>query len=300
MESQALESIGATELKTVKKTWLTDSWRHAYVWLLILFSIFPIYVVVVSSFDPSGGLASSSLLPTRFSFDNYALLFSNSESIPFVTWLWNSVMVATANSVISVLVGVAAAYAFSRLRFKGKKVALQTLFLIQIFPAFLALAAIYVMMENVYKVFPAIGLGSLGGLLLIYLAGAMGTNTWLLKGFIDSIPMELDEAARIDGASPVQIFFKIFIPLSAPVLAVAALLTFIGTFNEFILASLFLQDVDSRTVAIGLQQFVGAQFGANWGPFAAGSLIASVPLVILFLSLQRYIVGGLVAGSVKG
>ena len=300
MEPQALEGIGATELKTVKKTWLTDSWRHAYVWLLILFSIFPIYVVVVSSFDPSGGLASSSLLPTRFSFDNYALLFSNSESIPFMTWLWNSVMVATANSVISVLVGVAAAYAFSRLRFKGKKVALQTLFLIQIFPAFLALAAIYVMMENVYKVFPAIGLGSLGGLLLIYLAGAMGTNTWLLKGFIDSIPMELDEAARIDGASPVQIFFKIFIPLSAPVLAVAALLTFIGTFNEFILASLFLQDVDSRTVAIGLQQFVGAQFGANWGPFAAGSLIASVPLVILFLSLQRYIVGGLVAGSVKG
>lgn len=300
MEPQALESIGATELKTVKKTLLTDLWRHAYVWVLILFSIFPIYVVVVSSFDPSGGLASSSLLPTRFSFDNYALLFSNSESIPFMTWLWNSVMVATANSVISVLVGVAAAYAFSRLRFKGKKIALQTLFLVQIFPAFLALAAIYVMMENVYKVFPAIGLGSLGGLLLIYLAGAMGTNTWLLKGFIDSIPMELDEAARIDGASPVQIFFKIFIPLSAPVLAVAALLTFIGTFNEFILASLFLQDVDSRTVAIGLQQFVGAQFGANWGPFAAGSLIASVPLVILFLSLQRYIVGGLVAGSVKG
>lgn len=300
MEPQALESIGATELKTVKNTLLTDLWRHAYVWLLILFSIFPIYVVVVSSFDPSGGLASSSLLPTRFSIDNYALLFSNSESIPFMTWLWNSVMVATANSVISVLVGVAAAYAFSRLRFKGKKIALQTLFLVQIFPAFLALAAIYVMMENVYKVFPAIGLGSLGGLLLIYLAGAMGTNTWLLKGFIDSIPMELDEAARIDGASPVRIFFKIFIPLSAPVLAVAALLTFIGTFNEFILASLFLQDIDSRTVAIGLQQFVGAQFGANWGPFAAGSLIASVPLVILFLSLQRYIVGGLVAGSVKG
>lgn len=300
MELEALESIGAAELKTVKKTWLTDLWRHAYVWVLILFSIFPIYVVLVSSFDPSGGLASSTLIPRRFSLDNYALLFANTEAVPFLTWLWNSVMVATANSVISVLVGVAAAYAFSRLKFKGKKFALQSLFLVQIFPAFLALAAIYVMMENVYKVFPAIGLGSLGGLLLIYLAGAMGTNTWLLKGFIDSIPMELDEAARIDGASPVQIFFKIFIPLSAPVLAVTALLTFIGTFNEFILASLFLQDVQSRTVAIGLQQFVGALFGANWGPFAAGSLIASVPLVILFLSLQRYIVGGLVAGSVKG
>ena len=287
-------------MKTKKKTFLTDAWRHSYVWLLIVFSIFPIYVVLVSSFDPSGGLASSTLIPRRFTWDNYALLFENTDAIPFISWLRNSVVLATANSVISVLVGVSAAFAFSRLRFKGKKFALQSLFLIQIFPAFLALAAIYVMMENVYKVFPAIGLGSLGGLLLIYLAGAMGTNTWLLKGFIDSIPMELDEAARIDGASPFQIFFKIIIPLSAPVLAVAALLTFIGTFNEFILASLFLQDVQSRTVAIGLQQFVGAQFGANWGPFAAGSLIASVPLVVLFLSLQKYIVGGLVAGSVKG
>ena len=287
-------------MKTVKKTWITDLWRHAYVWVLIAFSIFPIYVVFVSSFDPSGGLAATSLIPRRFSWDNYALLLQNTDAIPYLTWLRNSIILATVNSIISVLVGVSAAYAFSRLKFKGKKFALQSLFLVQIFPAFLALAAIYVMMENVYKVFPAIGLGSLGGLLLIYLAGAMGTNTWLLKGFIDSIPMELDEAARIDGASPVQIFFKIFIPLSAPVLAVTALLTFIATFNEFILASLFLQDVQSRTVAIGLQQFVGALFGANWGPFAAGSLMASVPLVILFLSLQRYIVGGLVAGSVKG
>lgn len=287
-------------MKTAKAKWSTNIWKHTYIWLLIAFSIFPIYVVLVSSFDPSGGLASSTLIPQRFSFDNYALLFENSKAIPFFTWLGNSLILAVINSVVSVLVGISAAFAFSRIRFKGRKFALQVLFLIQIFPAFLALAAIYVMMENIYKVFPIIGLGSLGGLLLIYLAGAMGTNTWLLKGFIDSIPMELDEAAKIDGASPVQIFFKILIPLSAPVLAVTALLTFIGTFNEFILASLFLQDVQSRTVAVGLQQFVGSMFGENWGPFAAGSLIASVPLVILFLSAQKYIVGGLVAGSVKG
>jgi arabinogalactan oligomer / maltooligosaccharide transport system permease protein len=257
-------------------------------------------VVLVSSFDPAGGLASSSLVPTRFSLANYELLFANSQSLPFFTWLWNSVWLAGLNALLSVMIGTAAAFAFSRLRFRGRKVALQALLLIQVFPAFLAIAAIYVMMERVSTVFPVFGLGSLGGLLLIYLASAMGVNAWLLKGFIDTIPYELDEAAKIDGASPTQIFFQIFLPLTTPVLAVVGLLTFIGTFNEFILASLFLQDISSRTVAVGLQQFIGAQFGANWGAFAAGSVIASIPLVVLFLSLQRYIVNGLIAGSVKG
>ena len=275
------------------------AWRHIYAWALILFSIFPIYVVIVSSFDPAGGLASSSLLPQRFSWVNYETLFT-SPTIPFMTWIWNSSYLALLNAVLSIVVGAFSAFAFSRLRFKGRKAGLQTLLLIQVFPAFLALAAIYVMMERIYTIFPGIGLGSHGGLLLIYLGGSMGVNAWLLKGFIDSIPMELDEAAKIDGATPFQIFWQIFVPLSAPVLAVTALLSFIGTFNEFVLASLFLQDVNLRTVAVGLQSFVGAQFGANWGPFAAGSILASVPLVALFLFAQRYIVGGLVSGSVKG
>jgi arabinogalactan oligomer/maltooligosaccharide transport system permease protein len=210
------------------------------------------------------------------------------------------VVLASANALISVFIGAASAFAFSRLRFKGRKTGLQALLLVQVFPSFLALAAIYVMMERVYTVFPSIGLGSLGGLLIIYLGGSMGVNAWLLKGFIDTVPLELDEAARIDGASTAQVYWLIFFPLAAPVLAVTALLSFIGTFNEFVLASLFLQDINQRTVAVGLQQFVGAQFGQNWGPFAAGSLLAAIPLVALFLSLQRYIIGGLTAGSIKG
>lgn len=282
-----------------RASFMSALWKHSYAWLLILFSIFPIYVVLVSSFDPTGGLASSSLLPQRFSWENYEILFT-SPTIPFLTWIWNSTFIATLNAILSIVIGAFAAFAFSRLRFKGRKTGLQALLLIQVFPAFLALAAIYVMMERVYTVFPQLGLGSHGGLLLIYLGGSMGVNAWLLKGFIDSIPMELDEAAKIDGATPFQIFWQIFVPLSAPVLAVTALLSFIGTFNEFILASLFLQDVQLRTVAVGLQSFVGAQFGANWGPFAAGSILASIPLVALFLSAQRYIIGGLVSGSVKG
>jgi arabinogalactan oligomer / maltooligosaccharide transport system permease protein len=282
-----------------RRNLLSSGWRHAYAWVLILFSLFPIYVVVVSSFDPAGGLATSSLIPKRFSLENYQVLFKGA-SIPYGQWMLNSIYISAVNAVVSIFIGSLAAFAFSRLRFKGRKAGLQALLLIQVFPAFLALAAVYVIMENIYTVFPAIGLGSHGGLILIYLGGSMGVNAWLMKGFMDSVPMELDEAAKIDGASAPQIFWQIFVPLAAPVLAVNALLAFIGTFNEFILASLFLQDVNQRTVAVGLQSFVGSQFGQNWGPFAAGSLIATVPLVILFLSLQRYIVGGLVSGSVKG
>jgi arabinogalactan oligomer/maltooligosaccharide transport system permease protein len=168
------------------------------------------------------------------------------------------------------------------------------------FPAILAISAVYVIMERVYKFAPSLGIGTQAGLILIYLGGAMGVNIWLLKGFVDSIPAELDEAAKIDGASAMQTYWQIFVPLAAPVLAVVSLLSFIGTFNEFILARLFLIEVESRTVAVGLQQFIGGQYSENWGPFAAGSIIASIPIVIIFLSLQKYIISGLTAGSVKG
>jgi arabinogalactan oligomer/maltooligosaccharide transport system permease protein len=155
-------------------------------------------------------------------------------------------------------------------------------------------------MERVFTFAPSIGLGSQAGLILVYLGGSMGVNIWLLKGFVDSIPAELDEAAKIDGASAAQTYWLIFIPLATPVLAVVCLLSFIGTFNEFIMARLFLIEMDTRTVAVGLQQFVGGQYSTNWGPFAAGSILASIPIVIIFLSLQKYIVNGLTAGSVKG
>jgi arabinogalactan oligomer/maltooligosaccharide transport system permease protein len=209
-------------------------------------------------------------------------------------------MISSFVAVVSVVIGAASAFAFSRLRFKGKKFGIQLLLLIQMFPAILAISAVYVIMERVYKFAPSLGIGTQAGLILIYLGGAMGVNIWLLKGFVDSIPVELDEAAKIDGASAMQTYWQIFVPLAAPVLAVVSLLSFIGTFNEFILARLFLIEVESRTVAVGLQQFIGGQYSENWGPFAAGSIIASIPIVIIFLSLQKYIISGLTAGSVKG
>ena len=281
------------------KVGASNAWKHILAISLVLFTAFPIYVVIVTSFDPTGGITSNSLLPVTFSLDNYKLLFTDSR-VPYLSWMKNSLIIASATAVTSVMIGAAAAFAFSRLRFKGRKIGLKSLLLIQVFPSFLSLSAIYVMMEQVFLVTPSLGLGSIWGLYLIYIGGALGVNAWLLKGFLDTIPLELDESARLDGASVPQVFWLIFFPLAAPVLAVTGVLSFIGTFNEFVLASLFLQDLKTRTVAVGLQQFVGGQYEQTWGPFAAGSIIASVPLVILFLSMQRYIISGLTAGSTKG
>ena len=282
------------------KNWLRqDLWRHVIGIAICLFSLFPLYLVVISSFSSTGSLQLSSFIPTEISFKNYNVLF-NDPTIPYLRWVKNSLIIAGSVAVLSVIIGTASAFAFSRLKFKGRKTGIQVLLLVQMFPAILAISAVYVIMERVYNFAPAIGLGTQPGLLLVYLGGAMGVNIWLLKGFVDSIPAELDEAAKIDGAYEVQTFWLIFVPLASPVLAVVALLSFIGTFNEFILARLFLVDMENRTVAVGLQQFIGGQYSQNWGPFAAGSILASIPIVIIFLSLQKYIVSGLTAGSVKG
>jgi arabinogalactan oligomer / maltooligosaccharide transport system permease protein len=280
--------------------WLKGNlWRHALAISVALFSLFPLYLVIISSLNPSGSLNLTSFIPNEVSFKNYEVLF-NDPRIPYLTWMKNSLIIAGAVAILSVTIGAASAFAFSRLKFKGKISGLKLLLLVQMFPAILAISAVYVIMERVQTFAPSIGLGTQPGLLLIYLGGAMGVNIWLLKGFVDSIPAELDEAAKVDGASPMQIYWLIFIPLATPVLSVVALLSFIGTFNEFILARLFLVDMADRTVAVGLQAFIGGQYSQNWGPFAAGSIIASIPIVIIFLSLQKYIVNGLTAGSVKG
>ena len=282
------------------KRWLKeDLWRHAIALVISFFVLFPIYLVFLSALSPTGSLQVTSFIPKTISFRNFHMLFT-SPTIPYLIWMKNSIVIAGAVAIISVVIGAASAFAFSRLRFKGKKQGLQLLLLVQMFPAILSLSAVYVIMERVYSFAPHIGLGTEPGLLLVYMGGAMGVNIWLLKGFVDSIPIELDEAAKVDGASAVQTYWLIFVPLATPILAVVSLLSFIGTFNEFILARLFLVDMHSRTIAVGLQAFISGQYATNWGPFAAGSIIASIPLVAIFLSLQRYIISGLTAGSVKG
>ena len=168
------------------------------------------------------------------------------------------------------------------------------------FPQLLAFVAILLLLLSLGSVLPLLGLNSRTALIAVYLGGALGANTFLMYGFFNSVPRELDEAARIDGASHSRIFFTIILRLVAPVLAVVGLLSFVSTFSDFILARIVLTQQDKLTVAVGLYQFVSSQFDARWGIFAAGAVLASIPIVVLFQFLQRYIVGGLTAGAVKG
>ena len=272
-------------------------WRHLVGVLALAFSLFPILFVVSAALNPLGTLSSSELIPTGAGLGNFRRLFSDTQ---FGTWFLNSMIIGLLAAALSMLLSAMAAYAFSRYRFRGRRPGLLGILLVQMFPQFLAIVALYLMFATVTDIWPAIGFNTRWGLLLLYLGGALGVNTWLMKGFFDTIPKDLDESAKVDGATHTQIFFGIILPLVAPILAVTGLLGFIGTVNEFLIASVFLTDDGSKTAAVGLYGLVSAERNNNFGVFAAGSLILAVPTVLLFQFLQRYIVGGLTAGAVKG
>ncbi|GAA3508368.1 arabinogalactan oligomer/maltooligosaccharide transport system permease protein [Streptosporangium album] len=274
-------------------------WRHLVVLVVVAFALFPILFVFSAAINPLGTLTSSQLLPTGASLDNFANLFG-SVTYPFARWFFNSVFIALSASFASLLLSVLAAYAFSRMRFRGRRVGVLTLLLVQMFPQFLAIVAIFIIFTKVTELYPAFGFNGVWGLMLLYLGGALGGNTWLMKGFLDTIPKELDEAARVDGATHAQIFWRIILPLVTPILAVTGMLAFISTMSEFIIANVFLRDPESKTLAVGMFGMIaGDGRNANFGMFAAATLITAVPTVGVFLWLQKYIVCGLTSGAVK-
>ncbi|WP_017612766.1 sugar ABC transporter permease [Nocardiopsis salina] len=274
-----------------------QGWRHAVMLVVAAFALFPVLFVISAALNPVGTLSSSQLWPTGASLDNARDLFRNT---PFRAWYTNSLFFAVANASATVLLSALAAYAFSRMRFKGRRVGLVGLLVIQMFPQFLAIVAIYLMFSNLGELYPAIGFDTRWGLLLVYLGGALSINTWLMKGFFDTVPKELDESAQMDGATHAQVFFRIMLPLVTPVLAIVALLVFINTINEFLLASVFLRDTGSQTLGLGLYQLVDSQRNANFGMFAVGAIMLSLPTLAVFWFLQRYISEGLTSGAVKG
>ena len=278
--------------------WFRDlGWRHLVGLLAVAFALFPVVWVVSASVNPTSTLSGQQLVPDNPTLDNFRRLFETG----FWTWFRNSMVVAGVGAFGTVLLAALAAYAFSRLRFTGRRAGLLSLVLVQMFPQLLAFVAIYLMMIRIGDVAPSIGTGTISGLILVYLGGAMGVNTWLIKGFFDTIPHVLDESARVDGAPHWQIYSRIIMPLAAPILAVVGLLAFVTILNDFVIANAVLSNnEDSWTLSIGLFRFVADRYGARWGPFAAGAVIGSVPTVLLFLYLQKYIVSGLTQGSVKG
>ena len=275
-------------------------WRHVVGLIVTSFSIFPLVWMISAAFDVTGQLSTQQLIPVHAGFDNFTALFSNAEK-PFLIWARNSIVIAVSASIMQTAIGAVAAYSLSRHRFKGRKLTLSTILVAQMFPQLLAATTLFLIINNLGQTFPFLGLGHQLPLILLFGGTALGVNTWMLKSFFDTIPSEIDEAATIDGAGHFQIFISIIIPLAIPVFVVIFLLSFIGILNEYLITSVILGlDGDKMTVAVGLQQFIYGNYGKNWGPFTAGALIATIPVLTLFMVLQKYLVSGLVSGSTKG
>ncbi|HDD61981.1 MAG: sugar ABC transporter permease [Chloroflexota bacterium] len=267
--------------------------------IFVTFALFPIIWIFSASLNPTSSMANQQLIPPNASIANYQELLNNPLH-PFFHWMWNSVKVSSITAILSVFVTAFTAYSFSRFRFRGRRSLLLTILLIQIFPNLLTMVALFLFLRQIGEYFPLMGLDSHGGLIMVYLGTQMGINIWLMKGYFDSIPREIDESAAVDGATHWQSFWMLIFPLVRPVLAVVGVLVFVSTFNEFVLASILLRSTEQFTLMVGLYLFVTQNFAQQWGIFAAGAIIGAIPTVVLYLILQDQIVSGLTSGAVKG
>ena len=270
---------------------------HLAVIVLVMVVLYPVMLVVKKAFEPGRDFAlSPSPIPTALTLDNFRGLFgaqgSHGEYL-FVRQALNSVVIALATTVVGVFLSCTAAYALSRFRFPGRKTGLTTFVVVQMFPSTLLIMPLYVVLDKLGL------LNSITGLVLVYSTTAIPFCVWTLKGYFDGLPRELEEAARIDGASAWLIFRKIILPLARPGLAVTALFSFMTAWNEFILASTFMTSESRYTLPVLIQSSVG-EFSSQYGLFAAGAIVTSVPVMAVFYVLQKYLVGGLTAGAVKG
>lgn len=290
-----LKSISRKKDKVVyKKKLRPDEVRAAWVgrifiWIMILITLFPIVAVISASMAKGNAFTQTSFFPTEWTLENYRKVF---EKTNFLLWLKNSLIICTSVAVIQLLLSVPAAFAFSKLRFWGRRNGLMSLLILQMFPAAMALPAI---MGIVFTY----NLTNKPWVLILILAGGSAYNIWLLKGAVDGIPDELVEAAYIDGASTWKVFSVIILPLLRNMLIVIFLFAFIGAYSEFMFTSAILKNADVQTLVTGLQKFIKDQFSANWTMYSAAAVMAATPIVVIFSLLQKYIAGGLVSGSVK-
>jgi arabinogalactan oligomer/maltooligosaccharide transport system permease protein len=279
--------------------WFRDTgWRHLFALALVVFALFPIVYLVSASLNSSGTLVGSNDLFASVTTANYRELLTTTN---YTDWWVNSLIVGLSTAVLTAMLCALAAYAFSRFRFRGRRGGLFGLLLVQMFPQLLAYIAIFALLLSFRDYFPAIGLGTLLGLILVYLGGALGVNTWLMKGFFDTVPRDIDESAKVDGAGHARTFFTLILPLVTPIIAVVGMLSYIATANDYLIARTVLGDnPEVQTLPVGLYEFISRQFEQDWGTFAAGAILGAIPPTIIFFFAQRYIASGLLAGAVKG
>lgn len=280
---------------------------HIALWCFLSLIIFPLLMIIAISFR-EGNFATGSLIPSNPTLEHWKLALGITVThadgtvipppFPVLAWLWNSVKIGVITSIFIVALSTTSAYAFARMRFKGKDTILKAMMIFQMFPAVLALVAIYALFDKLGQYIPFLGLNTHGGLIFAYLGG-IALHVWTIKGYFESIDRSLEEAAALDGATPWQAFRLVLLPLSVPILAVVFILSFIMVVGEVPIASLLLSDVNSYTLAVGMQQYLHPQ-NYLWGNFAAAAVLSAFPITAVFLLAQRWLVGGLTAGGVKG
>jgi arabinogalactan oligomer/maltooligosaccharide transport system permease protein len=270
---------------------------HAGLMLFCMVTLYPVLWVVKMALSPTDSLALTiNPFPEAITLEHFREVLLGTDSAGrwlFGRQLMASIVVAGATTLVGLSLAVSAAYALSRFRFPGKEGGMQALLVTQMFPATLMLVPIYSILQKLHL------LDSLTGLVLVYATTAMPFCIWNLKGYFDTLPRELEEAAVMDGASSAQVFLRVVLPLARPALAVTALFSFMTAWNEFILAATLLNDPTRFTLPVALQRYVG-EYKVEWGKFAAGALVISAPVMALFFALQKHLVGGLTAGGVKG
>ncbi|HZI11207.1 MAG TPA: sugar ABC transporter permease [Myxococcus sp.] len=270
---------------------------HAGLTLLCMATLYPVLWVVKMALSPTDGLAlTANPFPDAVTLDHFRDVLAGTDAAGrwvFGRQLLSSIVVSGATTLVGLTLAVSAAYALSRFRFPGKEGGMQALLITQMFPATLMMVPIYSILQKLRL------LDSLTGLVLVYATTALPFCIWMLKGYFDTLPRELEEAAVMDGASPLQVFLRVVLPLARPALAVTALFSFMTAWNEFILAATLINDPTRFTLPVALQRYVG-EYKVEWGKFAAGALVVSAPVMALFFALQKHLVGGLTAGGVKG
>lgn len=275
------------------KIGLTISYIILIIWALLI--ITPLLIMVVSSFN---GLQSKYIIvgsDFKFSFKQFEILFKQTL---FLRWVVNTIVIATLTAIITLIIVSYTGYVYSRFRFKGKKGSLMGIMLIQVIPAFAGIAAYYTIHSIVEAIFPLFTRTMM--LILIYSIGGVAGNTFILKGYIDSISVELDEAAKMEGCSNMQVYRLIILPIAKPMIAIIALWSFIGPFMDYLLPKVLLTSPKSYTLAAGLFTLIGDERTKLEPVFAAGGLLTAIPIVLLFIILQKQLVSGLSSGSVKG
>lgn len=280
---------------------------HVALCLFLCLIIFPLLMVITISFR-TGNFAVGELIPSNPTLDHWRLALgitvvnpdgsTTPPPFPVLVWLWNSIKIAGISAILIVVLSTTSAYAFARMRFKGKATILNGMLIFQMFPSVLALVAIYALFNKIGEYIPWLGLNTHGGLIFAYLGG-IALHVWTIKGYFETIDPALEESAAIDGATPWQAFRLVLLPLSVPILAVVFILAFIGVITEVPMASVLMQDVDKLTLAVGAQQYLYPQ-NYLWGDFAAAAVLSGFPITLVFLMAQRWLVGGLTAGGVKG